>query len=306
MTLEQMPAEHPGFWKAWLIASRPKTLPAAASPVILASAVAFADGSFRLWPALAALAGGLLLQIGANVSNDYFDFKKGADTAARVGPVRVTQSGLLTPRQVITGMIVIFGLAALIGVYLIIEGGWPLAVMGGLAILAALAYTGGPYPLGYNGLGEVFVFIFFGLVATLGTYYVQAGTVSAGAVYAAISIGLLIVAILVVNNLRDIATDRASGKRTQAVRLGESRTVREYTTVVVLAYAVLGFAVFRDAVTPWALAAFLSVPYAIKIRGEVAVTRGRALNALLAATGRLVLIFALLYSLGLIISRFTG
>src|SRR5574340_466108 len=188
MTLEQIPAEHPGFWKAWLIASRPRTLPAAASPVILASAVAFADGVFRLWPALAALAGGLLLQIAANISNDYFDFKKGADTAARVGPVRVTQSGLLTPRQVIAGIIVVFGLAALIGVYLIIEGGWPLAVVGGLAILAALAYTGGPYPLGYNGLGEVFVFIFFGLVATLGTYYVQAHTVSAAALYASISI----------------------------------------------------------------------------------------------------------------------
>src|SRR5574340_1814184 len=196
MTLEEVPAEHPGFWKAWLIASRPRTLPAAASPVILGSAVAFADGTFRLWPALAALAGGLLLQIGANISNDYFDFKKGADTAARVGPVRVTQSGLLTPRQVIAGMIVVFSLAALIGVYLIIEGGWPLAVMGAAAILAALAYTGGPYPLGYNGLGEVFVFIFFGLVATLGSYYVQAHTVSAAALYASISIGLLIVAIL--------------------------------------------------------------------------------------------------------------
>lgn len=306
MTLEQVPAEHPGFWKAWLIASRPRTLPAAASPVILASAVAFADGAFRLWPALAALAGGLLLQIAANISNDYFDFKKGADTAARVGPVRVTQSGLLTPRQVIAGMIVVFGLAALIGVYLIIEGGWPLAVMGGAAILAALAYTGGPYPLGYNGLGEVFVFIFFGLVATLGTYYVQAHTVSAAALYASISIGLLIVAILIVNNLRDMATDKASGKRTQAVRLGETGTVKQYTLCLILAYAILAFGILTAAVTPWALLAYGSAPMAFKIRAQVAVTRGRALNALLAATGKLVLVFALLYSLGLVISRLVG
>lgn len=304
MTLEQMPAEHPGYWKAWLIASRPKTLPAAAAPVILGSAVAFADGTFRLWPALAALAGALLLQIGANFSNDYFDFKKGADTAARVGPLRVTQSGLLTQRQIIAGMVVVFGLAALIGVYLIFAAGWAVAVMGGLAIVAALAYTGGPYPLGYNGLGEVFVFIFFGLVATCGTYYVQAGTVSGGAMFAAISIGLLIVAILVVNNLRDIETDRASGKRTQAVRLGEHGAVREYTLLLILAYGVLGFAVLRGHVTAWALLAFVSAPVAVKTRTQVAATRGRALNPLLAATGRLALIFSLLYSLGLVISRF--
>lgn len=306
MTLEQMPAKHPGFWQAWVIASRPKTLPAAAAPVILGSAVAFADGTFQPGPALAALIGALLLQIGANISNDYFDFKKGADTAARLGPLRVTQSGLLTPRQVVAGMIVVFGLAALIGIYLIAAAGWAVAVMGGLAIVSALAYTGGPYPLGYNGLGEVFVFLFFGLVATCGTYYVQAGTVSGAALFAAISIGLLIVAILVVNNLRDIETDRASGKRTQAVRRGERGTVREYTLVLILAYGLLGFAVLRGYVTSWALLAFLSIPMAVKIRGQVAVTRGRALNALLAATGRLVLIFSLLYSLGLVISRLTA
>lgn len=306
MTLEQMPAEHPGFWKSWLIASRPKTLPAAASPVILGSAVAFTDGAFQPGPALAALAGALLLQIGANISNDYFDFKKGADTGARVGPLRVTQSGLLTPGQVVAGMVVVFGLAALIGLYLIRAAGWPVAVLGALAILSALAYTGGPYPLGYNGLGEVFVFLFFGLAATCGTYYVQAGTVSGGALFAALSIGLLIVAILVVNNLRDIETDRASGKHTQAVRLGEQGTVREYTLMLLLAYALLGFAVLRGYVTSWGLLAFLSVPLAWKIRAQVAVTRGRALNALLAATGSLVLIFALLYSLGLVISRLIG
>ena len=306
MTLEELPAEHPGFWKSWLVAARPKTLPASASPAILGSAVAFADGVFRPGPALAALAVSLLLQIGANISNDYFDYKKGADTAARVGPVRVTQARLLTPRQVVAGMLVVFGLAALLGVYLISVSGWPALVIGAAAILTALAYTGGPYPLGYNGLGEVFVFIFFGLAAVCGTYFVQAGAVSAAAVYAAISAGLLVVNILVVNNLRDIETDRASGKRTQAVRLGESGSVLEYTIVLILAYAVLGLAVLSRAVSPWALLAILSLPLAWRLRGKVAVTRGRALNRLLAETGQLVLVFSLLYSLGLVVSRFLG
>ncbi|HWR66912.1 MAG TPA: 1,4-dihydroxy-2-naphthoate polyprenyltransferase, partial [Bellilinea sp.] len=262
MTLEQLPAEHPGFWKSWLIASRPKTLPAAAAPAILGSAAAFVDGSFQFGPALAALAGALLLQIGANIANDYFDYKHGADAGARLGPLRVTQSGLLTPRQVIVGIVAVFGLATLIGVYLITVAGTPVAVMGLLSIMAALAYTGGPYPLGYNGLGEVFVFIFFGLVATCGTYYVQTLTVSAAVLYAAISIGLLISAILVVNNLRDLESDRVSGKRTQAVRLGERGSLREYNTLLLLAYLVLGFSVFTRAVTIWALLALLSAPRA--------------------------------------------
>ena len=302
MTLEQLPAEHPGFWRSWLIAARPKTLPAAAAPVILGSAVAFAEGGFRPGPALAALAGALLLQIGANFANDFFDYKKGADTSARLGPLRVTQSGLLSGRQVVAGMAVVFGLAALIGIYLIMAGGWPVAVIGLLSVMAALAYTGGPYPLGYNGLGEVFVFIFFGLVATCGTTYVQTGTVSAAALYAAISIGLLISAILVVNNLRDIETDRASGKRTQAVRLGEHGSLREYNTLLGLAYAGLAFSVVTRAVSPWALLAFGSAPLAISLARQVAVTRGRELNRLLGATGQLVLLFSVLYSVGLVVS----
>lgn len=303
MTLEQLPAERPGFWKSWLIAARPRTLPAATSPVILGSAVAFADGKFQLLPALAALAVALLLQIGANVSNDYFDYKKGADAGERIGPLRVTQSALLTPRQVVFGMLAIFGLAALTGVYLISLVGWPAAVMGGLAILSALAYTGGPYPLGYNGLGEVFVFIFFGLVATLGTYYVQAHSVTAGALFAAVSIGLLIVAILVVNNLRDLESDRASGKRTQAVRLGEKGSVREYSTLLLLAFIVVLFAAFTRAVTLWTLLSIGAAPLAWSMARRVAVTRGRALNRALADTGQLTLLFAILYGLGLVISR---
>lgn len=306
MTLEQIPEVHPGFWKAWLIASRPRTLPAAASPAILASAAAFADGVFKPGPALAALAGALLLQIGANIANDYFDYKKGVDTAARLGPVRVTSAGLLPSRQVFIGMLVVFALAALIGVYLITVAGWPVLAIGVLSILSAMAYTGGPYPLGYNGLGEVFVFIFFGLAATCGTYFVQALQLSAGSIYAAVSMGMLIVAILVVNNLRDVDTDRASRKRTQAVRLGEHGSVIEYAVVIILAYVSLGAAVVTGSLSAWSLLALFSLPMAVRMRQLVAVTRGRALNKLLADTGRLTLVFSLLTSLGLVISRFFG
>jgi len=303
MTLEELPAEHPGFWKSWLIAARPKTLPAATAPVILGSAAAFADGSFKMLPALAALAVALLLQIGANIANDYFDYKKGADAGERFGPLRVTQSGLLTPRQVRNGMLAVFGAAALIGLYLVWLIGWPGLVIGGLSIMAALAYTGGPYPLAYNGLGEVFVFIFFGLVGTCGTYYVQAQMVTGGVLFAAICVGLLISAILVVNNLRDLDRDRAAGKHTQAVRLGEKGSVREYSTLLLLAYLVLGFAAFTRAVTLWSLLALISAPRAYSMARTVAVTRGRELNRTLADTGQLVLLFSLLYSLGLVISR---
>jgi 1,4-dihydroxy-2-naphthoate octaprenyltransferase len=306
MTLEHLPAEQPGFWKSWIIAARPKTLPASTAPVILGSAAAYADGGFQPLPALAALAVALLLQIGANISNDYFDYKKGADAGERVGPLRVTQSGLLTPRQVMAGMIVVFGLAVLIGLYLVAQVGWIGVVVGGLSILAALAYTGGPYPLGYHGLGEVFVFIFFGLAGTCGTYLVQTKTISAGVLYAAISIGLLISAILVVNNLRDLDSDRISGKHTQAVRLGEAGSVREYSTLLTLAYAVLGFAVVVQSVTPWGLLALFSGVKAYRLARQVAVTRGRALNKSLADTGQLVLLFGVLYSLGLVIGRLLG
>ncbi len=170
--METTPAA-PGVFQIWLMASRPRTLPAAAAPVIAGSAAAFSTGHFDLLPALAALFGALLLQIGANYANDVFDYHKGADTAGRVGPVRVTSAGLLTPGQVKAGMWVVFGLAVLCGLYLAIHAGWPVIAIGALSILGAIAYTGGPYPLGYHGLGELAVFLFFGLAAVCGTYYVQ-------------------------------------------------------------------------------------------------------------------------------------
>jgi 1,4-dihydroxy-2-naphthoate polyprenyltransferase len=282
-----------------MLAARVRTLPAAAAPVVVGAGAAIGAGHFAFFPAVAALVGALLLQIGANFANDLFDFLRGADTAARVGPMRVTQAGLLAPRQVRVGMWAVFAAAALIGVYLIAVGGWPVVLIGLAAILAAIAYTGGPFPLGYHGLGEVFVFLFFGLAAVGGTYYVQAGAMRAAAWWAAVPMGLLAVAIIVVNNLRDIATDRAAGKQTLAVRFGERGTETEYLTLVVVAYLVPVAMWATRAASAWVLLALLSLPLVPplfrRLRGE----RGRALNGVLAGTARLELVYGLLFALGL-------
>lgn len=289
--------------EVWWLAIRPRTLPAAAAPVIVGSALAFYDHAFQFLPALAALLGALLLQIGANLANDVFDFKKGADTHERLGPPRVTQTGLLAPNQVLIGMAIVFALAALIGLYLIYVGGWVILVIGILAILCAIAYTGGPFPLGYLGLGEIFVFLFFGLAAVCGTYYVQAGTVSSLAWLAAIPIGLLACAILVVNNLRDIDTDRAAGKKTLAVRFGVNATKWEYRILLAFAYLIPLTFIFFDFELLWVLLAWGSLPLARPMLFLVQNERGRALNAALAGTARLEFVYALLFALGFILAR---
>jgi len=267
------------------------------------TAVAFSEAVFQPGPALAALLGALLLQIGANLANDVFDFKRGADARGRLGPTRVTQAGLLTPRQVLSGMWTVFALAALAGLYLIRVGGWPVAVIGLLSILAAIAYTGGPFPLGYKGLGDLFVFIFFGLAAVCGTYYVQAGAVSRVALWAAAPIGLLTTAILVVNNLRDIETDRAVGKKTLAVRLGRRGAQVEYLLLLALAY-LIPLLMWLLKVTPvWVLLAWCSLPAARQPVRLILTEQGRSLNYALAGTARLALIYALLFSVGLVLER---
>jgi len=287
--------------QAWILAIRPKTLPAAASPVILASALAYIDGLFDPLPALAALLGALLLQIGSNVANDLYDFQRGADAGERLGPVRVTQAGILTPGQVKRGMLLIFGFTILIGGYLIWHAGWPSLVIGVAAILSAIAYTGGPFPLGYHGLGDIFVFVFFGLAATAGTYFVQALSVSALTWWMSICMGLLIVAILVVNNLRDIESDRLAGKRTLAVRLGERATRLEYLLCIVGAYLIpLTLWIFK-LMPSGGLLVGLSIPLALRCLRSIYVQTGRALNRTLAATGRVSLVYALTFSLGLIL-----
>lgn len=293
----------PSSFQIWLLAARPKTLPAAAVPVIVGTAVAISERVFNPGPALAALFGALLIQIGTNLANDVFDYKKGADTTARLGPLRVTQAGLLSPRQVLIGMGLTFGLAALIGVYLAVVGGWPIIVIGLLSITAGMAYTGGPFPLGYNGLGDLFVFIFFGLVAVCGTYYVQAGTVSVATWWAAVPVGLLATAILVVNNLRDIDTDRAAGKKTLAVRFGTGGAQIEYTLLVTGAYLSPLLMWLTGVSTAWVLLAWLSLPLTRPLLQLIWHEKGRALNQALAGTARLELVYGLLFSAGLIVGR---
>ncbi len=292
----------PGFFGVWWMAIRPKTLPAAASGVAVGSALAWSDGGFMLGAALAALAIALLLQIASNLANDVYDDEKGADTADRLGPVRVTQAGLLSRSQVKSGVKGVLLLALLIGFYLTwVRGPWVLAI-GAAAIVSAIAYTGGPYPLGYHGLGEVFVFLFFGVAAVVGTYWLQTGETSLAAWIMSVPIGLLITGILVVNNLRDIVQDKAAGKRTVAVRIGAEATKLEYVACVVLAYVVVVAAVIARVLPPHALLVMLSAPLALIAAQIVYSQTGTALNGALARTGRLALVFGLLFAAGIVLA----
>ncbi|GAP15576.1 1,4-dihydroxy-2-naphthoate prenyltransferase [Longilinea arvoryzae] len=290
-------------FKVWLLAARPRTLPAAAAPVIIGAAIAFQESTFRLLPALGALAGALLLQIGANFANDVFDYQKGADTTERMGPTRVTLSGMLSPAEVKAGMWTMFSLAALVGVYLTLASGWPVIAIGLLSIAAAILYTGGPFPYGYRGLGELFVFLFFGLAAVVGTYYVQAVRVSIHAIIGSVPVGLLIVAILAVNNLRDLPTDRATGKTTLAVRLGEQGARQEFMLLVLLAYLVPLLLTLSKVDSWWMLLPFLTLPMAIELIQYVNKNSGKPLNRALARTGQLTLLFSFTYAAGVILSR---
>lgn len=283
----------------WWLAIRPRTLPAAASGVVMGSALAWWDATFQWAPALAALLVALLLQIGSNVANDVFDFERGADAGERQGPLRVTQAGLLTPAQVKAGMWVIFGLAAACGLYLAILRGWVVVWIGLAAILSAIAYTGGPFPLGYYGLGDLFVFIFFGLAAVAGTYFVQAGSVSFLAWWMSVPIGLIITAILVVNNLRDIEGDAKANKFTLAVRMGEFATRIEYTLCILAAYLLLLVFVFLGNLPIATLLVLLSLPLAAKTLRTVFTQKGRPLNAALAGTGQTALLYSVLFWFGL-------
>ena len=289
-------------WRAWGLAIRPKTLPAAASGVVMGCALAWRDGVFQFGPALACLLAALLLQIGSNLANDVFDFERGTDTPERLGPTRVTLAGMLTPGQVKMGMVVVFGAAALLGLYLAFVAGWPVIWIGLAAILAAVAYTGGPFPLGYHGLGEVFVFIFFGVAAVAGTYFVQAGSVTPAAWWMTVPPGLIVTAILIVNNLRDIENDSKGGKHTVAVRLGERNTRMEYLLCMLGAYVVIPVAAWLGLVPWFSLLAWGSLPLAIKSTRVVFRERGRPLNAALAATGQTALVFSLLFWLGLLLA----
>jgi 1,4-dihydroxy-2-naphthoate octaprenyltransferase len=287
-------------FNTWMLAIRPRTLPAALAPVAVGSAVAQAEGAFHLLPALAALVGALLLQIAVNLANDYYDFKSGVDTAKRVGPIRVTQSGLIAPRVVRRAMLAILASAGLIGCYLMAVGGWPIALIGAASVAGVLGYSGGPFPLASRGLGDICVFIFFGPVAVAGTHYVQALHFSWAALVMSLPPGLLITAILVVNNLRDIETDRTAGKRTLAVMIGPLITRCEYALLVASAYLVPLIASLGGEAPPWCLLPLLSLPLAWRCGQLVFTADGRDLNKGLGQTAMLALIFSLLLATGLV------
>jgi 1,4-dihydroxy-2-naphthoate polyprenyltransferase len=287
-------------FSAWLIATRPKTLPAAISPVLVGCSVAWAEGRFDVVSALAAFTVALLLQIGANLANDVADFRRGADTHDRVGPLRVTQGGLIPPRHVVIATVVVLAAAAVPGLYLVWRGGWVLALLGLLAIAAAVTYTAGPKPFGYLGLGELVVFLFFGPVAVAGTAYVMTHHLSLLALLASTAMGCLVTAILVVNNLRDIDTDRVAGKRTLAVRIGREATRLEYAALIAVAYA-MPLIMWVMTSQPGALLAWATTPLAILLMRQVWNAGGRALNPVLAGTARLCLAFAITLGAGIIL-----
>ncbi|HTA88171.1 MAG TPA: 1,4-dihydroxy-2-naphthoate polyprenyltransferase [Polyangiaceae bacterium] len=293
------PSVRPGSVGAWLLASRPKTLSAAAVPVMVGTACAAARGPVRWGPALAALLGALLLQIGANFANDVFDYEKGADTAARLGPTRAVQAGLLSARSMRRGMLLVFALALGIGLYLTTVAGPVILLIGCASIVSAIAYTGGPYPLGYHGLGDVFVFLFFGFVAVCGTAFVELGRVPVLALFCAFPVGALATAILVVNNLRDRETDQGAGKRTLAVRFGRAFAIIQYRSLIALSYMVPVVLTLTGSAGPEVLLPLASLPLALKTERAVASEEGRALNPLLAATAKLLLIFGVLFAIGL-------
>ena len=287
----------------WVLAARPATLPAAAAAVVVGSALAAADGVFRWDAFLVTLFAAISIQVGVNYANDLADAEKGADTAARIGPTRAVASGLLTPGQMKRGIAASFSLAAIAGCYLIWLAGWVILAIGIVSIIAALGYTNGPIPYGYYGLGEVFVFVFFGLVATVGTRYVFDRTAPADAWLSGVSMGLLAAAILVANNIRDIETDRIAEKRTLAVILGRQAARWMYTTLVVFAYGVVAAAVTADVLPTWALLSFASIPLAVApVRTIFTQTDGPPLIGVLKATARLQLVFAALLSIGVLIA----
>jgi 1,4-dihydroxy-2-naphthoate polyprenyltransferase len=289
--------------RIWIMAARLRTLPAAVAPVLVGTALAATDHDLRVGGFIAALLGAVFIQVGTNLSNDYSDARRGADTEDRLGPVRVTAGGLVPPRQVLVATYVSFGAAVLCGVYLIYLAGPILLAIGAASILAGVLYTGGPRPYGYEGLGEVFVFAFFGIVAVTGSYYVQAEEVTWEAFVLAVPVGLLASAILVVNNVRDLESDRRAGKRTLAVRLGRERARTLYALMVYGAFVIAPAPWVAGALSPWLLLPLVLLPAAVVLARTVRRhADGPTLNLALARTGMLQLTFCVLLSAGLLLS----
>ena len=284
--------EHSG--RAWLLAIRVPTLSAAVVPVLVGTALASRDYPVSPLVFIVVLLAAVLIQIGTNLTNDLFDFQKGADTGARLGPVRVVQAGLLSQKQVAAASVLSFVAAAVLGLYLVTVGGWPIVAVGLTAMASGIAYTGGPWPLGYHGLGDLFVFVFFGIVAVVGTFYLQSGIVTGAALLASLPVAMLVTAILAVNNLRDIDTDRRAGKRTLAVRFGRRATRLQYSILVPGAYVIAAALWIAGANSAWAMLPWLTLPLGIRLVREVWRGEGAPLNHVLRRTAGLHLGFGVL------------
>lgn len=294
----------PSALQAWMLAIRPRTLPAGAIPVVLASALAAADQSFSPVPALVALVCALGIQVATNFINEIYDFRKGADTSERLGPTRTVAAGIISEKTMIRVSAALLISVFLLGLSLVWIGGWPILLIGLLSMLFAWAYTGGPFPIAYSGLGDVFVFIFFGLVAVGGAYYVQALALPMPVLVAAAAPGAFSVNILLVNNIRDIDTDRRVGKMTLPARIGAARARMLYVLLAVVAYAVPFFMVHAG-YSVWCLLSLLSLPLAVGMVRKLYRSEGRELNMVLAGTGKVLTLHGLLFSAGLIIHSIT-
>jgi len=291
----------PTGFRVWLLAARPATLPAAVVPVVVGTASALhGTHSFDLRVLIPTLLAALLIQIGTNFANDVFDFRRGADTAERLGPLRVTQAGLVSAQQVLNATYLTFGLALALGIYLVVvSGGWVILAMGLVCLVAGLLYTGGPWPYGYHGLGDLVCFVCFGVLAVTGTAYLQAHTITSLDIWASIPIGCLVTAILIVNNLRDLDTDRSSGKLTLAVRIGRRATRAEYLVCLGVAYLVIVGLGLGGMLGVWWWLPLVSLPLGVWLARFVSRTQGRALNQALKRTGQLELLFGVLFAVAL-------
>ncbi|MCA9783466.1 MAG: 1,4-dihydroxy-2-naphthoate polyprenyltransferase [Candidatus Delongbacteria bacterium] len=285
----------------WLGAFRPRTLGAALAPVAMGVAWAAAHGTRQWMLAVLVLLSALLIQIGTNLANDYFDFRKGADTAERIGPRRLSQSGLMSPRDVRRAFVLAFALAVAIGAVLLARGGLPIFVIGVLAVAFGVLYTGGPFPLAYNGLGDVFAFVFFGPVAVAGTVWVLALEWVPRAALAGVGPGLLSAALLVVNNLRDREQDRVARKRTLVVRFGVGYARSQYMVCLVGAALIPVFQVWTGAAGPALLLASASILLALPAARLVLTAQGPILNQALAGTGKTLLLYGLAWSVGILV-----
>ena len=285
----------------WVIASRPKTMTAAIAPVLLGSALAYYEGAFDIITFFVILIAACLIQIGTNLTNDLFDYIKGADNNNRLGPKRAMQAGLILEPEMKRAILIVFSLSICFGFYLALLGGWIIVGIGLLSILFAILYTGGPYPLAYNGLGDIFVFIFFGLIAVSGTYYLYTDYFSINSFILGSSAGCLATAILVVNNLRDIDNDKEYGKNTLAVYFGKKFTQFEYLLLMIIVYIIPIYISIDLGNKASIYIVYFTLPICIRLIIDVFYKKNSMLNETLEATAKLLLLYSLLLSFGIVV-----